>query len=333
MLRIEGRIDVDQFWPAGQSDADTTKIVVHVNRSSFFFAADGQDFRPTTVFFGARSRGTGTKQVVSDDGKITVRLQGVDAPELHFRAAALKKSPDVSDTERAAYNTLNRPKRRQYWGETATVALARMLRRIDATALDCVFVSAVDAPGDVVDTYGRFVGNIRVGADFARDLNLWLAEEGWVFPSFYSSMSADEIEALIAACKKGKRKRRVWPAYSDDTASFDPDLVYRGEGVPIDAAADRGPILMPKVYRRQVAYRMERGARVFRGSFTAFLKSRPDDCYGTKDFLDQGHAAATIMKLHDFMDGDRIALKPEDVVFREKPSRLVDTNGRTITRF
>jgi hypothetical protein len=26
MLRIRGTIDLSQFWPSGQSDADTTKI-------------------------------------------------------------------------------------------------------------------------------------------------------------------------------------------------------------------------------------------------------------------------------------------------------------------
>lgn len=334
LLRIEGTIGIDQFWPEGSSDADTTKILVRVDRDGFAFAADGRRFRPTQVFFGAEARGTGRKAVIDSAGRITVRLQGIDAPELHFKAAALPRSrPEVTPERRAAYNALNRTERRQYLGETATVALAAWLRRHGTSDVRCRFVSAVETPGDVIDTYGRFVGNIAVGRRFATDVNLWLAAQGWVYPTYYSSMSADEIEALQTAARKGRRRGRVWRHLTGDTGHFEPDRIYRGKGALPDAAADTGPIVMPKLFRRQVAYHMEKGADVFGGSFRDFLEARREGCFLTQDFLEQGANAADLKLFHEFLEGDRFTLGPEDLVFREKPSALFDANGRRITSF
>jgi hypothetical protein len=262
-----------------------------------------------------------------------VRTASIGISTACYRAAALKKDrPEVSEQKRAAYNEANKTERRQYWAETATVALARKLGGFGQGAIGCEVHSFIDHPYELVDTYGRVVGNIRVGKTFSLDVNTWLTEEGWVYPTFYSSMSEEEITTLLAAAKKGRQKRRVWKDLSDDTSRFKASLVFR-KGGPIDENKDKGPVLMPKLFRRQVAYEMEKKAKVFSGSFASFLEARPDECFLTAEFLDKGMHAASTHRLHEFMKGKRFTRKPQDVVFKEKFSTVVDSKGKRIEKF
>lgn len=331
ILRVKGTIDLDQFWPDGEADADTSKVKVTVDGSSFAFASDGKNFKKTDAYLDAFARGASSKKVIDNQNRITVRLQGIDAPELHYRAAPLKKSSKVSDAKRKKFNKENAHQRRQYWAETATIALAKKLIEY-GEPVDCQVISLIDRPFEVIDTYGRFVGSICVGQGFKTNINLWLSEQGWAYPTFYSSMLREEIEAYLSTLAKAKAKGRIWKDYSTDASKFDSKLLYRPNG-PAAAANDRGPVLMPKLFRRQVAYRMQKKAGVFSGSFTDYLKVNPDPCYVTKDFLEQGLHTAPQRALHEFMKGNKFTLKPNEIVFREKFADMVDKNGKKIDTF
>jgi endonuclease YncB( thermonuclease family) len=330
ILKVEGTIDLTQFWPTGSSDADTTKIKVTVARDSFSFAADGKTFWPTSALVGAFSVGTGRRAVIDAKNRITVRLQGIDAPELHFKAPALRRRPEVDDVKRSAFNRANKAERRQYWAETATIALLAKLATFGGGIISCTMLSLVDYPHEVVDTYGRLVGTVDVQGV---ELNRWLVTEGWAFPTFYSSMSNDEIEGLLTAMRMGRRKRRIWPSYSTDVNAFDEMLIYRGAGAEPDPAADRGPVLMPKLYRRQVAYRMERAARITRRPFIDYLQRSADSCFLTDDFLENGVHSAEARYLNEFVEDGVFTLEPHELVFREKPSSLVNGQGSRIEVF
>jgi endonuclease YncB( thermonuclease family) len=331
LLRIKGTIALDQFWPDGSSDADTSKIKLTVGAGSFAFAADGKKFKPTSVFQHAQVRGKSRKMLITNN-QITVRLQGIDATELHYRAGALAADrTEVTAAKRAAYNGWNAHERRQYWAESATMALAKKLSGFGASALPCTILSFVDAPHEVADTYGRVVGNVRLRGDF--DVNLWLTEQGWAFPTFYSSMSEAEIKALIVAARKGKRMNRLWPSLSDNLRPFNARLLYRKNGAP-DAAADKGKVIMPKLFRRQVAYQAETAAKLFKGSFKQFLARAPDECFLTDAFLAQGVHSAPTFVLADFITGSRFTVLPDALVFKEKPASLVDVrNGKRLDHF
>src|SRR5215472_2529318 len=84
LLEVKGTLDVAQFWPTGGSDADTVNL--GVKSPSFRFSATGKDsdLKPTTVFDNARVKGQ--KHPVGYGNEVTIRLQGIDAPELHFAA-------------------------------------------------------------------------------------------------------------------------------------------------------------------------------------------------------------------------------------------------------
>lgn len=224
-LRIHGIIDIVQFWPLGSSDADTTKIKLVVNTNSFEYRKTGsRKFYKTKAFVGAISRGQVSKEVISTSMKtgiqtITVRLQGIDAPELHYKAAPLKKSNDISDAERKKYNETNK-ERHQYFAESATMALEKNLKKFTNSngEIKAIYESEVNEPGDAVDTYGRFVSNVRIGS---HDVNTWLVENGWEHPAFYTSMSKEEIDVFLQAWVKGKKKTgRPGKSLSKDAGKF-----------------------------------------------------------------------------------------------------------------
>ncbi len=344
ILRIKGTIDINQFWPIGASDADTTKIKLLVHENSFYFKKDDErSFKPTNVFSNAISKGQGSKPVIktsSRDGSktITVRLQGVDAPELHYRAAPLKRSNEISDEERSKFNSINK-ERSQSFAESSTFALAIFLKSfIDANGLiSATFESQVDKPFEVIDTYGRFIGNIKV--DGNKDINIWVVENGWGHPGFYTSMTPGEINTFLVAWRKGKRKRnRPSSELSKDVNNFDWDLLYRKP--PIDEVFnigdDKGKVLMPKIFRRQVSWMVAKKAGVFSRSmnFNTFLKKNPDQLVLLDDFLENGLNSAFVFPLHKFVNSEnKFEKNPDEIVFKEKPGTLENPQGEKITEW
>ena len=121
LLEVTGTIDLAQFWPAGQSDADTVKVLLAGAGPFRFRAHPGAPFKVTHAFDGATVKGKATKPTIDTQNRITIRLQGIDAPELHYRPTAPTldgKKPTPS--KRAAFNA-NNANFRQFFGETATV--------------------------------------------------------------------------------------------------------------------------------------------------------------------------------------------------------------------
>ena len=346
ILRVKGVIELDQFWPIGSADADTTKIKLIVGKKSFEYKKEGaKKFSTTQVFWDAISKGQVSKEVVSTSKKtgiqtITVRLQGVDAPELHYHAAPLSKSGTVTDAKRKKFNEINE-ERRQHLAETATVALAKHLKQfVNAQGVvNAVFETSVDEPAESVDTYGRFVGNIRVGGN--KDINIWLVENGWGHPAFYTSMSKEEIEAYLAVWKKGKKKTgRPGKSISKNANDFEWDLIYRKPKkdvvIEFTPAEDKGPVLMPKIYRRQLSWLVSKEAKVITAAttFKAYLKKKPDQLVMLDDFLNNGLNSAKVMVLDDFISADNKVLKnPDEFVFKEKAGFLENASKQKITKW
>ena len=197
-----------------------------------------------------------------------------------------------------------------------------------------VFESEVDKPFEVVDTYGRFIGNIVVNGD--RDINTWLVENGWCSPAFYTSMSNDEIDIFLKAWVKGKKiKGRTSKSISKIASTFNWDLVYRKPGTIQNfmVGEDKGKTIMPKIFRRQVAWMVAKKAKVISAgtSFKAQLKKSPDQLILLNDFLTNGSTASKVYALDDFISSDNKILKnPEEFVFQEKPGTLINSNGEKI---
>src|SRR5262249_44943889 len=151
--KVTGSIDLNQFWPKGESDADTTKILVTVGGDAFQFRPNaGAAFQTTHAFDQAKVRGKVTKPCIDNKNPLTIRHQGLDPPELHYMPQAAKKKADQTKKQRERFLELN-AKYRQKLGETATVELSDLLRQAGQDPLPCTVVTAADHPSDVFDTY------------------------------------------------------------------------------------------------------------------------------------------------------------------------------------
>jgi endonuclease YncB( thermonuclease family) len=327
LLELSGHIALSQLAPQGSSDADTTKIQVSTSNGAFRFRADpGAPWQVTRAFEGATVKGRVSKPAVDAKGRVTVRLQGIDAPELHYRPSAVLEKGQQSEDQRTKYLRWNLDFR-QPFAETATRELRAFLESFGEDPLPCVVRSYVDKPPDVFDTYGRFVGDIYVDIDAdERSINTWLVEQGWAVPAFYNSMSDTEIQTLIdAAARAFENDAGIWPWLADNALEFDWNLQYRRKATTPDP--DEGLVVLPKLFRRVATWMVNRRAKMFTGNFTKFLEAQGDPCFLTEDFLDQG-PAATQRELVEFVETDGgILIWPEDLVFRDAPSRLVGAAG------
>lgn len=326
LLEVHGTLDVAQFWPTGESDADTSHVVVAVD--GFRFRPNAHTpFKATHVFDTAHVRGTGSNPAVKN-GAVTVRWQGIDAPELHYRPRFPKK---LAEPERAAFNQQN-GNFRQCYGESATVALSTFLQTENDNPLPVIVRTSVDAPGDVFDTYGRLIGDIIVKKSGKEvNVNQWLVEKGWAFPTYYDSMSATEIERLDKLATRAKEDRLgIWNDATEDAGHFDPTLKFRSHGA---LEPDSGSVIMPKVFRRFSTYSVAEAAHVVNETFPAYLKAEPDRCHKTSEFLTDG-AKAVQRRLDQFVQPNaHLTFWPQDLVFEESPSELLDAKGHKITTF
>jgi len=169
-----------------------------------------------------------------------------------------------------------------------------------------------------------------------QDVNNWIAEQGWAFPAFYSSMSEQEITTIVGLADHAYQEDLgVWPHLNDRirAADFDLSLVYRGKGAAPNPVADEGSVVLPKLFRRLAAYVVNRKAKMVSGTFETYLRSKrsSDAVHLTEEFLSQGAAAAPLRFLDEFVQGGLTTVWPEELVFREKPSRVVGPGGGPVT--
>ncbi len=335
LLEIVGTINVAQFWPSGKSDADTTKIHLTVSPNAFRFRPNsGTALQTTHAFEGAKVKapGQGPKHVIANE-KVTVRLQGIDAPELHYRPPSVLTPEQRAPQQTKRYKELNE-EYRQPMAETGTKALRDLLAP-HGPQVQCRMITALDEPNDVVDVYGRFVGDILVTINGQEtNLNHWLVEQGWAFPAFYSSMSKQEITKFLQLSTPVRaRKDGVWKNWKKQNkiGVLNQKLIYRGKGTRPDPQEEKGPVIRPKLFRRASMWKINQMAKMVTGGLGKYLTTHPDDCYLTSQFLVSPHTAAH-RKLHEFYETDgTFSLRPDELVFQEKEATLVGPNGKPVT--
>jgi endonuclease YncB( thermonuclease family) len=320
LLEVSGTLSARQFWPNGTSDADTSKVVLDVGDGGFRFNG-----KQTKVFDGARVAG---KAVVNAKGQVTIRLQGIDAPELHYRPVFRGRARLELDEIRTVNADF-----RQHLGESAAQALGHFLSAAAGAPTPCVVRSHVKKPNDVFDRYGRLVGDvyIRLGQTEV-NLNHWLLQHGWALPSLYNSMENAEIDAVIAVAAAAEGRRAgVWGHPLDDVRKFDFGLTYR-KGGPPEPRKDRGPASFPKLFRRVACWRVLKKAHLRSNGFIGYLRDRPDDCYDTANF--KAHRKGWLGPKHQLRhlsefvnEKGRFTVGPADLVFEESPSTLIGAEG------
>jgi hypothetical protein len=121
LLTVIGTIDINQFWPASKgtasSDADTVHLKVDPATSFLHTSPSGTNPKRTTAYVGAYVLDHGKKKaVITSKSEIKIRLQGIDAPELHY--------PVIAKFQKGKFKN----EFRQPYGAAATNALREYLK-------------------------------------------------------------------------------------------------------------------------------------------------------------------------------------------------------------
>ncbi len=321
LLTVTGLLEVGQFWPTGSSDADTVRIKLR-GAAPFAFQLDlGTSPRATRAFEGAFVRVKGRKQpVTGTDGTLRVRLQGVDAPELHYRPASRLKEL------------------RQHYAESATSALAGHLRRLfGRDRLECRLETLVTEPNDVFDMYARFIGDVIITQGGENlNLNRWLVAQGWAVPSFYNSMTNQEIRGLTELAEQARKARAgVWRrgGYTTVLKDLDRSLTYRQ---PTDGPEPgAGSLILPKLFRRQYMWQDEQDRNTTRAvTLRDYLlepaPSKRDKFVDAEKFLADPQNAPVRDLGEAIRSDNRLGLRPERIVFLEADANLYGPDGKIV---
>ncbi len=308
LLKVLGTVDITQFWNQGESDADTVNVMI--GSDAFSFSPTGKEpFHVTHLFDDARVKGTGTNPAV-DKGKLKIRLEHLDATELHYEGY------------------------RQTFGETATVALHARLAAMQKNPLRCEVRTSIDNPSDPFDTYARLIGSVVIIDEKGKDLlniNDWLLTAGWALPSFYNSASSSEIKhATDLSSTAEKTSAGIWGSLTNQVQEPFLNLKYHrnGEFIPTE---DVGPFVIPKFFRRQVAWKHSHPSIP---TFAAYLAQTHDDGWVMLDkFLANSHLKPAAKNFSSLVVDGRLTVGPKDLVFYEKASTLINKRGHEIANW
>jgi endonuclease YncB( thermonuclease family) len=332
LLTVVGSLDVSQFWPASKgtasSDGDTVHLKVDPNNSFLYAGAPGTSPKVTKAYVGAYALDQGKKKnVITSKSEIKIRLQGIDAPELHYPVIGTRDPSKKGKGDEF----------RQAYGASAAKALHDYLQgKItgSGTVIHANFVTQIDHPADAIDSHGRFVGDVVVGTAGSESINTWMVKSGWAYPLFYDSMTAGEINTLLAAWKLGKGiTGRAGKNFQRPLLPFDPSVTVNNAKVP-----DPGKVNFPKLFRRQATFWASIPGPLSATQFAAMLakgaKGKSDRAYPLAYFL------ANITKLDP---KKRVTLSsqigaqgqakfdPPDLVYKEDPSSLYSASGKKVT--
>jgi endonuclease YncB( thermonuclease family) len=248
------------------------------------FAPDLDPIRFAPDRLGALDRLPGTERLrVSHDGSVQLRLEGVDAPELHYQAHAQK----LGDAARAALLRAAGFEAERPAGDGERAGATSVRGAIAARGVDphgrviayafrerafCERALRERAAGESA-LRERAAGEsafrarvFRAGAsatlDVASSINAALLRMGLAYPLAYDTQPASE-RALFASIARGARARSAGVWALDRTAAF-----TLAGARSIDA---RGALVFPKLFRRCLSYLADRRAG-FRGDLRAWLE-------------------------------------------------------------
>jgi endonuclease YncB( thermonuclease family) len=338
MLTFTGSIDLNQFWPqnvksgnTADSDADTVKVKIN-SKSVQFKSAAGKiqmtDFISKSGFFHNVKSAGGKKtlkfkSVIDSKGNIDMRLQGIDAPELHYMTQINKN-----------------PLYRQHMGETSTIQLFKFLKSHSKgkDTIDCEVFTQVDEPNDVFDKFGRCVGDIRIKDKDGKmvNVNQWLVENGWAYPAYYNSMTGDEIKVLDNLANEAMAKKlNIWKFFSQKMTALDKTLTHsKKDGKYFEKADRKPPILFPKLFRRLWTFEIQDQNIFSTDGYQKFLAAQKSDrCCRKIDFLKSGFPKKAPLIASFLSTNGSINFKPADIIFKEAGTTLMNSKHKKITSF
>lgn len=163
---------------------------------------DGEE---SDVFDDAFVLDHGQQQQVLSGGKVRIRLEGIDAPELHYPTTETGTLVGKNGQYRQARSQLPCTMLAERLGKTGKL-LARA-------------TTEVETPSDVFDVYGRMVAEVTANTAGPGTLliNTFLLENGGALPAIYTSMDRrDAREYLKRAADARSNQRGIWRWYTSE---------------------------------------------------------------------------------------------------------------------
>lgn len=268
------------------------------------YAPDGDSVRfvPTNIATVRRLDGADRLDPDPDDGSLQLRLDAIDAPELHFQGQAQPLAEPARDQllDLVGFTGVSYDD-----GEQGTVASAEPARV--PAALAASLVETNGRPVAILFT-GEALGDRRDGDDVAlpddevsRSVNAQLARSGAAYLTVYNT-TPEPVRALFHELCRGARDQRagVWAA--DRSAGF----TVTGQA----SVGPEGELVLPKVFRRVTAWQASESTKPLP---QWIAESDEED-----DPVRVGDRDTTLSEILT-QDGDRIALTADvlDLLFLE----------------
>jgi endonuclease YncB( thermonuclease family) len=240
----------------------------------------------------------------SKDGTVQLRLEGIDAPELHYENVAqpFSKEPrdvlltwfgftDVTFTPKGLQVKTSNPK--SVRGAILAQAAEVYGRPISYTLLERDTKQLEDG------------SRITVNTDLlSRTINAHMLETGMAYYTVYSSQPAEHRAAFRAITETARREKRgVWAV--DRTNEFTLST--------LEDVTER-QVILPKLFRRAVVYFQDREKKGFTGSLADWFATYPD----RDDRLQIGERRTKLSSILE-VKGDRVRVLTDflDVVLLE----------------
>lgn len=284
-LIVDGTVFIKQFWPSGNSDADTVQLTIEKspNKENFKFVtgkkeAFYKDFYDTP--------GTNDKPYIKYEGQvrqyISVRVDGIDATELHYKFFdTTTLDPKILNSK---FVELNKPNYRQSFSKKATYFLTKLLEKYADPKTNSVkarYEFDCKKPTDAIDKYGRFVGKVLIQnekGEYKINIAEELLKQGLVFPTFYCGHTKSFMNRTMKLWEDSKKDVLIChinTSFRKDMLKF--DYALQEYDNTVFGCNDNNYVNLPKFYRRWTLYNILKDSGNMTLSWKDYLKMTPND--------------------------------------------------------
>jgi len=359
-VEIPGKVDVFQYWPHGTSDVDTLKFVPNLTMARYFangshfdvgaYFARGGTFQPDDENPGKEK----FKSILRRAGgvSLSVRLQGIDAPETHYSPNYREGMFDGDYSTWVAKHISRQKSYRQPYSKLCTDLFANGLRNqlgvgsFNSTSpeafVDAKVTILAEGINGAVDVYGRAVGYVTLIANGQEIVvNDFALSQGFAFCSFYGSMAIDEMKRLMqlfAAHGWDGAKSQLRKNLSNQLRDFEPELWTTKSMRDTDRDDNGGDSFPskcfdPKLFRRCVDWLGRKEALNETIPLLDYMQANDEEIVLLKDFIEAGgdwsKSRKSTMGSLITKEG-ALSYKAGEVVFESRPVEIVDAENQPL---